>query len=413
MSTKKSLSSLLVLACLLLNGQQRAVALSVERASFTVVEAEADLVIAGVVKGTRVVCPHSVGPETQRGRAWTVVEVRVDAVSPRSRRQVAEGSVVSFWLPGGSCNGRTTVVAGLAIPRVETPLLLLLEDRGGAWMPIGYTLGMQPLVALQGVAGPSGAGPLNAYLHLLAASGEPARWENPCITWHLDVSGSRDLPRVRVEEALEQAFAVWTAVDGAYPVFGSGGATCAGEPGIEPLLKRNVVMFRDGEGAWPHASRVVGLTSTTIDDTSGFIVDADIELNGEFETFSDDGDPQSFDLQQIATHEIGHMLGLDHTTDISAVMHESTEKGERDNLSLHPDDVAGLLASHGDELLQGAVDCTFGPPAAVEAPLCPVADEDGCDASGGGGSGDWFLALLLCCALAGVRRRDGVRQMHA
>jgi len=84
---------------------------------------------------------------------------------------------------------------------------------------------------------------------------------------------------------------------------------------------------------WDHDHSAIALTTTTYDKCSGRIYDADIELNGKLpnDTSSDGFKftlvdsppcPQSrpdyncvaADIQNTATHEFGHSLGLDHTT---------------------------------------------------------------------------------------------------
>jgi uncharacterized protein (TIGR03382 family) len=84
---------------------------------------------------------------------------------------------------------------------------------------------------------------------------------------------------------------------------------------------------------WEHDSNIIGLTTTTYDKNSGKILDADIELNGQAADvqtgfkFTTVDLPPAFrcpigqtaytcvaaDIQNTATHEFGHALGLDHT----------------------------------------------------------------------------------------------------
>jgi len=87
---------------------------------------------------------------------------------------------------------------------------------------------------------------------------------------------------------------------------------------------------------WDHDRNAIALTTTTYDKCSGRIYDADIEMNGKMPgDTSTDGFGKGFhltlvdsppcptsrpdyncvaaDIQNTATHEFGHSLGLDHT----------------------------------------------------------------------------------------------------
>ena len=81
------------------------------------------------------------------------------------------------------------------------------------------------------------------------------------------------------------------------------------------------------------------------------VYDADIKLNGEHFSWSDSGEAGKMDIQNIATHEIGHFIGLDHVdaasytgpeTYTEATMYAYATAGETKQRTLDPDDEDGI-----------------------------------------------------------------------
>ncbi|HEV2500149.1 MAG TPA: matrixin family metalloprotease [Terriglobia bacterium] len=73
------------------------------------------------------------------------------------------------------------------------------------------------------------------------------------------------------------------------------------------------------------------------------IVDTDIEFNPQDHFSTASPTPASdFDLQGIATHEIGHMLGMDHSGLGNAIMFAFGDTGGVPNRNLSTDDILGI-----------------------------------------------------------------------
>ncbi|HTK38943.1 MAG TPA: matrixin family metalloprotease [Pyrinomonadaceae bacterium] len=99
-------------------------------------------------------------------------------------------------------------------------------------------------------------------------------------------------------------------------------------------------------------------------DRSGFITEADIVLN-PFLQFSTDGTAGTVDLEATLIHEVGHLLGLDHSPVLGSTMYESYGRNGAAGATargLTEQDIAAVRALYGardDDSCCGEIDGTL------------------------------------------------------
>jgi uncharacterized protein (TIGR03382 family) len=237
-------------------------------------------------------------------------------------------------------------------------------------------------------------------------------WNERKFTYHTGLEGSLSIQGEAEFAAVDAAFATWQALS----------ATCsdftftAGERTATPKVgkgtdKDNVVVFRERDcrevapeddpcwgdsscgnayGCWDHGSSVIGLTTVTYSKRTGIAIDADIELNGAGFLFTAVPGPPceeghesqacvAYDVQNTVTHEIGHVVGLDHVARANSTMAATAPIGETSKRVIDLGTANGFCSTYPrgqppvpcDEQLQlsrrltasssGAFGCSSGP----------------------------------------------------
>ena len=195
--------------------------------------------------------------------------------------------------------------------------------------------------------------PARAYLTLKSQSGRDLHWDAADIPvkWYthrdrLTISpGFTGVEWGAALNALKRSFDTWQNVPCSTLSFSYEGAADADYTNMVSGTadKKSVIAFPDTAhwpGEWSGAYAVT-IPSSGRDD--GRIVDADMLFSPRFNWSTEGrGSVDTADLQNIATHEIGHVFGLDHPPGLEATMYYASLFGETYKRTLAPDDIQGL-----------------------------------------------------------------------
>jgi hypothetical protein len=162
------------------------------------------------------------------------------------------------------------------------------------------------LVLLQVQAGV----PAAAYLKFgVEVSGRavPVRWPAGPIRYFVSEREFSGIGPQAFSEAIARAVATWSALPGLPVSFSAQGLTRS-----LPLETdgRSTVGFLDR----PDQERVLAAASFLLDAATGAVIESDIYFNTRFQwSTASGGESGRVDLESVAVHEVGHLLGLGHS----------------------------------------------------------------------------------------------------
>jgi hypothetical protein len=203
----------------------------------------------------------------------------------------------------------------------------------------------------------SSSGLRSVYGFLVNKTGTNAeiKWDITNVNYYINKSGGP----ANSLAALQAALQTWTSVPAAKLSFIFGGETTSTAYGIND--GKNMVCFGP-----------ISTTGTLAQNkfwyytNSGKLVDSDIKFNTNY-TWGTDGTSGKFDVQNIATHELGHSLSLADLyagSDSDKTMYGYAAMGETKKRDLDQDDINGIAYLYpdtadadGDGILNYADNC--------------------------------------------------------
>ena len=160
-------------------------------------------------------------------------------------------------------------------------------------------------------------------------------WGQSPVPYYIN-SANMDVPTAAIEPAIRVGADAWRLQSGASFAFtfaGYSSQTTNTNDGI------NLVMFRNASSGSALATTYTWFSGTRM-------LDADIVFwDAGFQFFTgSSGCSTGFYIEDVATHEFGHALGLGHSTSATATMYPSIATCSQQSRSLDADDIAGVLA---------------------------------------------------------------------
>lgn len=170
-----------------------------------------------------------------------------------------------------------------------------------------------------------------------------AKWPALPVAYVINPSNQQNLPDAFVTSAISAAAETWDASTSAELMNNTYLINSSVQYGIRN--SQNAIVFGD----YP-SSNVIAVTSIWYSKKTKQIYEFDIKFNTMYSWGDATANASVMDLQNIATHELGHGVGLDdiYLSSCSAVtMYGYSDYGETQERTLEQPDINGLQALYG------------------------------------------------------------------
>jgi MYXO-CTERM domain-containing protein len=284
------------------------------------------------------------------------------------------------------------------------------------------------------------AKPAAAYVRYTSSTGKMFKWSQSCV--QLTAYPADLEPMMPVEEvlgAVDASAATWSTTSDACTYLDLMVSSSTDPTPRATNDGHNLVIFRTTnwcklaangtcDPAVQYDPAALALTSVSASTSSGAIRDADIEVNAFHFQWADlvthpelRGAGMSFhDLQNAVTHEMGHLIGLDHTcyfqppapidatgapipdcadaspAVLATTMFPSANPGDIDKRTLAPDDQMAVCDIY--PAAENPMSCT-------PQGMSPPGGGDGCACAAAGAPAPAGLVVLIAAALLLARAR--------
>lgn len=268
----------------------------------------------------------------------TVIAVHSDRTA-----EVRTGDRLVITGPGGERDGYGLFYSGVPKPHKGKRYRAHLRRQGDTYTVTGYDAG---LVAFDGhraytrnrTDGSDGSG-----------DGPFLFWDNTYFPLPFYISKPTFLDQPAFLDAVDASFKTWRDILDIKVEFLPMGCSSGVKNENDGL--NHVILVKD---EWKFGDpNVIAITRnfyiSGTAERAGMILDSDILLNGVNHGFTVTAEPGKNDIQNILTHEIGHVLGLGHETspaDSDATMFANATTNETKKRELKANDLEGIHAAY-------------------------------------------------------------------
>jgi predicted Zn-dependent protease len=198
--------------------------------------------------------------------------------------------------------------------------------------------------------------PARSYTYQYSSSSVQVRWMTSPITIALSTSLSSPPANIKagsdVLGAARRALRRWSDVANIRLVETSTGVDSVNPPGTsgDGINLITVSASATNDNFTNTGGTRLGRTRVIFDPSTGRIQEADLAINPRV-SFSTDGTSGTYDLESTLVHELGHLLGLDHSAVVGATMQPRQGQNFIDPSftmrTLSDDDLAGIRSIYG------------------------------------------------------------------